>query len=1131
MSKSNRNPNSLNVNENPHSTHPAPQEDVYAAWRKPEQPETSNNNTTYSVAPFSQNDPFIMPQSQSLPNFNATEDLYQLNNLNNTTTSFEQRPPVQKTTDFELNENNAPTKFFGKNMKSEISTPHQSFSGVSNNVASNVDSNVASSQKANNNVNTVETPQSPRRRRKPQVNPNNAQPTPNYASNNYSENNARPFPVQNSSKQDFSQSQYPVQPSQNYNRPSRPHVPEDSKELNSDDFVQNKNYSNNNQYSQKPKAPFSPHQNKAPMYKKPERTVNRESYEFEKKPKKKKSRVLLIILIIILVLAGLIAGIILPPWENMNNTMSTIVSPIKTSLLSSVNSFFPKEEAISSQSVIAESSQAPSDLLFTIATSKKVEGLRIVDDLGVEVFNNMRSETSPNTVVENSNILIWNIKYEMTDAYHGYFTIYPLYANDNVGEAVVTTELIHIEKPIPKLPPIIDFSANVESSVLPAKVSFKVTTSTEVTELLIVDEYDNTVMSATIGNPNAEDYTLELQEDMRTWNLNATYDSIYSGYLSLQYEENESGEYLHSDRSVEVQFDVPSTPTPTIEATPTLEVSPTPTIEVTPTPEASPIATEQAMVVEQVTPSPTPEPTPEPTPTPAPTVSPVPYSTVTPNDLEELKLNSTMYLSGKKASSYTRELPMMMLNAFTTKDVGANYAAWQQAGVLTFRSGPLRQNAAYSTADVKEESLSLLWSNEVGSMKIKNGELVHGIIAPGQSAIVKWPTEIRNAMDIYDESKEIIALKEVIASGQDGKIHFFNLLTGKATRDVIDVGVPTFGAVSVATNGVPLIGVGQSHRHLNNKSVDNGYHIYNLINNKKATFIKNNTSEAVSNYTGVASSAIFDSSTGTVVFTSQNGSLYTAELGTQQETYDFISSKIILGKSVQAYQGQVKGQSDKATRIDSSVAIYGNYAYYGDYYGLLQCVDLNTLSPLWAVNLGDTIISTPALDVLEDGSVALYISTNRYSSEAAKVFKINALSGEIIWEYALEGGERNFGFKASPVIGQNSLSDVVIYTASKSKELSTVFALNKNSGNVVWSTDLTTPTSSSPVAVYNEKGEAWILQAQENGEIHLLNSKGVIKNTLKLEGEITASPAVYGDLMVIGTTGRNTGGLHCIQIK
>ena len=64
-----------------------------------------------------------------------------------------------------------------------------------------------------------------------------------------------------------------------------------------------------------------------------------------------------------------------------------------------------------------------------------------------------------------------------------------------------------------------------------------------------------------------------------------------------------------------------------------------------------------------------------------------------------------------------------------------------------------------------------------------------------------------------------------------------------------------------------------------------------------------------------------------------------------------------------------------------------------------------------------------------------------------------------------------------------------------------MIALNKADGKVVWETALESATLSSPVAVYNEDGDAWLIQAESNGKIHLMDATdGSILDTLTLTG-------------------------------
>ena len=154
-----------------------------------------------------------------------------------------------------------------------------------------------------------------------------------------------------------------------------------------------------------------------------------------------------------------------------------------------------------------------------------------------------------------------------------------------------------------------------------------------------------------------------------------------------------------------------------------------------------------------------------------------------------------------------------------------------------------------------------------------------------------------------------------------------------------------------------------------------------------------------------------------------------------------------------------------------------------------------------------------------------------------------ALTGAIDWTYELPEdvayvSKQDVGVYASPVVGQESISDLVIFTVSNGREPARVLALDKKSGSLKWETMLEGHTISSPVAVYNAEGDAWLIQAEESGKIHMMNPKtGKILSSLQLTAEdedaklaLDASPAVYGNLMVIGTTGSKAGGVYCIKI-
>ena len=130
------------------------------------------------------------------------------------------------------------------------------------------------------------------------------------------------------------------------------------------------------------------------------------------------------------------------------------------------------------------------------------------------------------------------------------------------------------------------------------------------------------------------------------------------------------------------------------------------------------------------------------------------------------------------------------------------------------------------------------------------------------------------------------------------------------------------------------------------------------------------------------------------------------------------------------------------------------------------------------------------------------------------------------------------------MIGQNKLNDLVYFTVTGLSEEgrqklglsgetpAVLIALDKENGNIVWSYGLSSRSESSPIAVYDEEGNGWIIQCEQNGTIHLLEGlTGSVVDTMQLNAEIEASPAAYGNTMVIGTTGKNTSFIYAIELE
>ncbi len=505
-----------------------------------------------------------------------------------------------------------------------------------------------------------------------------------------------------------------------------------------------------------------------------------------------------------------------------------------------------------------------------------------------------------------------------------------------------------------------------------------------------------------------------------------------------------------------------------------------------------------------------------------PAATPMPVLTAEATDSTapgKLKYTDTTYLAARKQKDFTRQDPINVPGQYTS----------YEGGVFTFRGDGFRRNAAFGDVDVRLQELSIAWQTELGSLRTEDSGRVHGVGWTGQPAIVKWSKELRLAMNINEEKKAVSPLKEVIFAGQDGKVYFLDLDDGVPSREPIDVGFPLKGSVAVDPQGQPLIAFGQGISKLPGKTGAIGLYIYNLLDQKQLYFINGRRTDKQSQYStngAFDGTPLFDRSSDTMVVAGENGLLYTAKLNTK---FDYANQESMsLAISPEIHYLKSKGnQKDASVSMEASAAMYMGYAFLADKQGFVRCVDTNTMQTVWAVDTGDNTDATPALDFNQDGSLSLYtgntVFTRLKGKKTATIRSLNAMTGEENWQYTLgvafDQSERS-GVKASPVVGDKSISSLVIFTVNKVEEGGGVIvALDKQTGNEVWKTPLTAGAISSPVAVYNAQGDAWIIQGDEKGRLTMMKGlTGEVVNTLQLEGDIEGSPAVYNDMLVIGTS-------------
>ena len=501
-------------------------------------------------------------------------------------------------------------------------------------------------------------------------------------------------------------------------------------------------------------------------------------------------------------------------------------------------------------------------------------------------------------------------------------------------------------------------------------------------------------------------------------------------------------------------------------------------------------------------------------------------------------------VNGEIVDSYERQTPI----SFPT---GNEYTSL--TGVSTLRGNNYRNTGSYGAVDVTNKTLDLSWS-------VNSGELTRwtGSGYPSQPAIIGWSDEMKSIMNLYEDKKTKENLVEVIYPTMDGKIYFIDAITGEATRDPIDMGVSVKGSCSIDPRGYPILYVGQGVGNSGDYSHDNAsMMIYSLID---GSLLYEHSYEDADSFSHRPSWQAYDASplvsaeADTLIWPGENGVLYTFKLNTD---FDISAGTVAVSpdepvKYRYTTPDNVDGPTDADTSseeyleastkrwygMENSPAAYKNYLYFTDNGGWLQCVDLNTMTLVWAQDVTD---DTDASLVIDDQGNTVSIYTGCEVDKAAAsgaesgtsyIRKINALTGEIVWEKTYECFVKHGvdgGVMGTPVLGKGNLDGMVIFAvarAGESVDTGKLVALNKEDGSVIWETDMDHYAWASPVGVYTTDGTGYIVQCDSAGNVMLVDGlTGEALSSVNVGSNIEASPAVFNNVIVVGTRGEKICGI------
>ena len=523
-------------------------------------------------------------------------------------------------------------------------------------------------------------------------------------------------------------------------------------------------------------------------------------------------------------------------------------------------------------------------------------------------------------------------------------------------------------------------------------------------------------------------------------------------------------------------------------------------------------------------------------PTAEPTAAPVSFKEVSAHSSATVSIHgfyTELMVSGYLANSY---------NAPERISFDHNDDYCKVEGITTFRGSCFRQDPFYGTANVSEGRLQISWNKETFSVGKGEGGKYTGVWTgsgwTGQALVVRWDAETKAIMNMYDSAKAKDGLIEVIYATMDGNIYFYDMETGEATRNKIVMGVPFKGSGSIDPRGYPVLYVGQGDHYSAEGKASKAYAISLIDGHVLAKFGEKPDSFALRTWHAYDSAPIVDGASDTLFYPGENGILSRVKLNTK---FDKAAGTLTMNPDSAVklrYHTNCTDNGGYWLGYESSAVAWRHYIYVCDNAGYMQCIDVNTMKVVWVQDIWDDTNATPCLEEdPENGTAYLYVGNtldnkadgNGYGKVA--FFKIDACTGQIVWK-----AESNIytthnitgGYQSSAILGRGELDGLVITALCSygNGNSGTVIAYDKNTGEQVWTYKLNGYTWSSPVALYDANGKAYIIQCNSTGNIYVLDGQGNQLDVINVESNIESSPVAFDNYIVIGTRVKGIFGIR-----
>ena len=330
-------------------------------------------------------------------------------------------------------------------------------------------------------------------------------------------------------------------------------------------------------------------------------------------------------------------------------------------------------------------------------------------------------------------------------------------------------------------------------------------------------------------------------------------------------------------------------------------------------------------------------------------------------------------------------------------------------GIMTFRGNFFRSKTYAGKPSVKKEKFAeSKWTYNTGKILKSNGvDYWSGNGWTGQPLLIKWSKQEKAVMNLYENAKVKDGLVEVIYPGMDGSVHFLDIETGEETRDAIHVGMTFKGTASLYPDGkTPLLfcGSGDAQTGPFGENVSQRFYIYSLIDGSLLFEYGFNDDFAPRIWHAYDSSPVIDPETDTLIYPGENGVIYTMRLNTE---YDPEKGTVSVDPSdIVKFSFDIEDKYAEGGTLwgsECSGCVWNGYFFIGDNGGSIYCLDLNTMKMVWINDVAEDINSSPIFET-DGGNHYLYVATtlkygyNSHNMGEASIYKLNAMTGEIIWK-------------------------------------------------------------------------------------------------------------------------------------